>query len=107
MSIWKTTYPRSTTERLLAVAIAAVALFFISATTDVSAREMCVNNCTPCQANLCGLECDIFQLVPISHCCGGGDGSTACNTGLEPDGFAVACEGGGGCICDASGNNCH
>jgi hypothetical protein len=65
------------------------------------------NLCAPCQ-QLDDLECGVVLNHAIQNCCGYIDGSgyAQCNTGLAPDGYAVACNGGGGCICYEWGDNC-
>jgi hypothetical protein len=90
--------------------VAAAVLACITAATPVASPlavplAVLTNECAPCQT-ISNLECGIVLLNAISHCCGMGNGNASCNTGLDPDAYAVACEGGGGCICGEWGDNC-
>jgi hypothetical protein len=94
--------------RGVACLFGAVAVLFMSATTPIRAEEASTstfNYCSPCQ-DLDDLECGVVLLNAISHCCGQGNGNASCNTGLSPDAYAVACSGGGGCVCGDWGDNC-
>ena len=89
--------------------VGAVALLLIMAAprhTVQAAAATVFNVCSPCQ-DLDDLECGVVILNAITHCCGsGGSGNASCNTGLDPDAYAVACNGGGGCICGDWGDSC-
>jgi hypothetical protein len=95
--------------RLLAVLVAAIAVSFMQTVQPVgavSAAHVELNACDPCQ-DLPGYQCGVVILNAITNCCGsGGSGNASCNEGLDPDAYAVACNGGGGCICGDWGDDC-
>ena len=89
--------------RSFGLLIAAATLVIVLSGQQADAGSCC-STCDPCHCVSC-LGCATYVLTAISGCCGMGDGNAQCSGYLGP-GFAVACEGGKNCVCDADGENC-
>jgi hypothetical protein len=93
--------------KFLRVFVAGVALALMTPSTTRATTRGSVsdtNYCSPCQ-ELSDISCGVVLLSAIVHCCGsGGEGVATCSPPLDK--YAVACEGGGGCLCGDWGDNC-
>lgn len=92
----------STVSNNLTPLMGAAALVFVIGVAPLAARGV-ADNCEPCQT-LDLLECGVVLQTAIGNCCGMGSANANCNGAVDQ--YAVACDGGGGCLCGDWGDNC-